>query len=130
MNFFKPPSVSRLEPLNKRLFLCFMGSKMYAQTSSLHFALPAGPGISSYASAPWKAGESLKACLHEAESRVPGKRHHETPLYLGATAGMRLLEYGTLLHIHFLQYIILSPLPPSLCYCLCTQNAVFSAAQL
>lgn len=32
MNFFKPPSVSRLEPLNKRLFLCFMGGKMYAQT--------------------------------------------------------------------------------------------------
>lgn len=26
--------------------------------------------------------------------KVPGKRHHETPLYLGATAGMRLLKYG------------------------------------
>ncbi|XP_042363620.1 ectonucleoside triphosphate diphosphohydrolase 1 isoform X2 [Plectropomus leopardus] len=51
-----------------------------------------GPGISSYASAPWKAGESLRACMQEAEQWVPGKRHHETPLYLGATAGMRLLN--------------------------------------
>ncbi|XP_068439942.1 ectonucleoside triphosphate diphosphohydrolase 1 isoform X1 [Clinocottus analis] len=51
-----------------------------------------GPGISSYASAPLKAGESLRACMEEAEERVPRKRHHETPLYLGATAGMRLLN--------------------------------------
>ncbi|XP_054454657.1 ectonucleoside triphosphate diphosphohydrolase 1 isoform X2 [Anoplopoma fimbria] len=51
-----------------------------------------GPGISSYASAPLKAGESLRACMQEAEERVPGKRHRETPLYLGATAGMRLLN--------------------------------------
>ncbi|XP_029312535.1 ectonucleoside triphosphate diphosphohydrolase 1 isoform X2 [Cottoperca gobio] len=51
-----------------------------------------GPGISSYASAPLEAGESLRACMQEAEKLVPGKRHHETPLYLGATAGMRLLN--------------------------------------
>ncbi|XP_044034637.1 ectonucleoside triphosphate diphosphohydrolase 1 isoform X2 [Siniperca chuatsi] len=51
-----------------------------------------GPGISSYASVPWKAGESLRECMQEAKQRVPGKRHHETPLYLGATAGMRLLS--------------------------------------
>ncbi|KAK2884636.1 hypothetical protein Q8A73_021110 [Channa argus] len=51
-----------------------------------------GPGISSYASAPWKAGESLTECMEKAKQEVPGKRHHETPLYLGATAGMRLLN--------------------------------------
>ncbi|KAI9546857.1 hypothetical protein NQZ68_022802 [Dissostichus eleginoides] len=51
-----------------------------------------GPGISSYASAPVKAGESLRLCMEEAKQRVPGKRHHQTPLYLGATAGMRLLN--------------------------------------
>ncbi|XP_029934419.1 ectonucleoside triphosphate diphosphohydrolase 1 isoform X1 [Myripristis murdjan] len=51
-----------------------------------------GPGISSYASSPLKAGESLKVCLQEAEQWVPNKRHQETPLYLGATAGMRLLN--------------------------------------
>uniref|UniRef100_A0A665UL05 Ectonucleoside triphosphate diphosphohydrolase 1 n=2 Tax=Echeneis naucrates TaxID=173247 RepID=A0A665UL05_ECHNA len=51
-----------------------------------------GPGISSYASEPWKAGESLKDCIEDAKRRVPEKRHDETPLYLGATAGMRLLS--------------------------------------
>ncbi|XP_036937887.1 ectonucleoside triphosphate diphosphohydrolase 1 isoform X1 [Acanthopagrus latus] len=51
-----------------------------------------GPGISSYAHDPLKAGESLRVCMQEAEQWVPGKRHQETPLYLGATAGMRLLN--------------------------------------
>ncbi|CAI5658588.1 ectonucleoside triphosphate diphosphohydrolase 1 isoform X1 [Oreochromis niloticus] len=51
-----------------------------------------GKGISSYASEPWKAGESLKECMGEAENTVPKERAHETPLYLGATAGMRLLD--------------------------------------
>ncbi|XP_028286977.1 ectonucleoside triphosphate diphosphohydrolase 1 isoform X3 [Parambassis ranga] len=30
--------------------------------------------------------------MQEAEQKVPRKRHHQTPLYLGATAGMRLLN--------------------------------------
>lgn len=55
-----------------------------------------GPGISSYAAAPRRAGESLRACLREAEQHVPQKRHQETSLYLGATAGMRLLRSDTL----------------------------------
>lgn len=51
-----------------------------------------GPGISSYASDPKQAGESLKDCMKDAEQIVPSERHEETPLYLGATAGMRLLN--------------------------------------
>ncbi|XP_041830206.1 ectonucleoside triphosphate diphosphohydrolase 1 isoform X2 [Melanotaenia boesemani] len=51
-----------------------------------------GKGISSYADTPSKAGESLRDCMQEAEKEVPRKRHRETPLYLGATAGMRLLN--------------------------------------
>ncbi|XP_028331296.1 ectonucleoside triphosphate diphosphohydrolase 1 isoform X2 [Gouania willdenowi] len=51
-----------------------------------------GKGISSYAADPWGAGESLTVCMQEAKQQVPVKRHHETPLYLGATAGMRLLN--------------------------------------
>ncbi|KAL7372746.1 hypothetical protein ABVT39_021765 [Epinephelus coioides] len=62
------------------------------RVEQLHSCKVKGPGISSYASDPLKAGESLRACMQEAEQRVPGKRHHETPLYLGATAGMRLLN--------------------------------------
>ncbi|KAJ0016209.1 hypothetical protein NQD34_014499 [Periophthalmus magnuspinnatus] len=41
---------------------------------------------------PKKAGQSLQVCMKEAERFVPSERHEETPLYLGATAGMRLLN--------------------------------------
>ncbi|CAK6956795.1 ectonucleoside triphosphate diphosphohydrolase 1 isoform X1 [Scomber scombrus] len=58
----------------------------------VHSCKVKGPGISSYASAPLNAGESLKVCMLEAKDQVPSKRHQETPLYLGATAGMRLLN--------------------------------------
>ncbi|XP_014342004.1 ectonucleoside triphosphate diphosphohydrolase 2 [Latimeria chalumnae] len=51
-----------------------------------------GGGISSYAENPLGAGNSLKKCLNQALSNVPKDQHHETPLYLGATAGMRLLN--------------------------------------
>ncbi|XP_032722217.1 ectonucleoside triphosphate diphosphohydrolase 8 [Lontra canadensis] len=51
-----------------------------------------GPGISSYASDPTQAGESLEDCLEEAVALVPEDRRRETPLFLGATAGMRLLS--------------------------------------
>uniref|UniRef100_A0A3Q3X7J5 Ectonucleoside triphosphate diphosphohydrolase 1 n=1 Tax=Mola mola TaxID=94237 RepID=A0A3Q3X7J5_MOLML len=40
----------------------------------------------------WPAGESLRACMQDVEQQVPKKRHRQTPLYLGATAGMRLLN--------------------------------------
>ncbi|XP_006918294.1 ectonucleoside triphosphate diphosphohydrolase 8 isoform X2 [Pteropus alecto] len=51
-----------------------------------------GPGISSYASNPEQAGESLRGCLEEALALVPEDQHQETPMFLGATAGMRLLS--------------------------------------
>ncbi|KAJ8013682.1 hypothetical protein DPEC_G00032330 [Dallia pectoralis] len=57
-----------------------------------HFCQVQGLGISSYSSLPKQAGESLRNCTKEAEAVVPKHRHHETPLYLGATAGMRLLR--------------------------------------
>ncbi|KAM7381435.1 hypothetical protein PAMA_012325 [Pampus argenteus] len=62
------------------------------RVEQMHSCKVKGPGISSYASTPWGAGESLRACMQEAKHRVPAKRHQETPLYLGATAGMRLLN--------------------------------------
>ncbi|XP_058262831.1 ectonucleoside triphosphate diphosphohydrolase 1 isoform X2 [Hemibagrus wyckioides] len=51
-----------------------------------------GPGISSYSKTPEKAGESLKECMDNATKTIPKHRHPETPVYLGATAGMRLLK--------------------------------------
>ncbi|NWU18754.1 ENTP8 diphosphohydrolase, partial [Cephalopterus ornatus] len=52
----------------------------------------AGPGISSYADDPAGAGASLKPCLDKAMKIVPAEQQRETPTYLGATAGMRLLR--------------------------------------
>ncbi|MBN3272493.1 ENTP2 diphosphohydrolase, partial [Polyodon spathula] len=51
-----------------------------------------GVGISSYASNPPGAGQSLVECLDQAVQDVPKARHAQTPIYLGATAGMRLLN--------------------------------------
>ncbi|XP_060795952.1 ectonucleoside triphosphate diphosphohydrolase 1 isoform X2 [Neoarius graeffei] len=51
-----------------------------------------GRGISSYSETPQKAGQSLKDCMDEAKKIIPTHRHRETPVYLGATAGMRLLK--------------------------------------
>ncbi|XP_038623914.1 ectonucleoside triphosphate diphosphohydrolase 8-like [Tachyglossus aculeatus] len=51
-----------------------------------------GPGISSYASEPQKAGNSLRECLDQAMKIIPAARQRQTPVFLGATAGMRLLS--------------------------------------
>ncbi|XP_051529955.1 ectonucleoside triphosphate diphosphohydrolase 1-like isoform X1 [Myxocyprinus asiaticus] len=51
-----------------------------------------GKGISSYSANPEKAGTSLQVCMEEAKQIIPAYRHRETPVYLGATAGMRLLK--------------------------------------
>ncbi|XP_062063133.1 ectonucleoside triphosphate diphosphohydrolase 8 [Lepus europaeus] len=51
-----------------------------------------GPGISSYATDPAAAGESLQGCLQKALAQIPEAQLRETPLFLGATAGMRLLS--------------------------------------
>ncbi|XP_063291239.1 ectonucleoside triphosphate diphosphohydrolase 1 isoform X1 [Pelobates fuscus] len=51
-----------------------------------------GNGISSYYKEPGKAGPSLEACVNRAQQVIPENKHKETPIYLGATAGMRLLR--------------------------------------
>ncbi|XP_014343043.1 ectonucleoside triphosphate diphosphohydrolase 3 [Latimeria chalumnae] len=51
-----------------------------------------GPGISSYASNPPKAARSLEACMNETKKIIPVPLHKDSPVYLGATAGMRLLK--------------------------------------
>ncbi|KAM8924617.1 ectonucleoside triphosphate diphosphohydrolase 1 [Pelodytes ibericus] len=51
-----------------------------------------GNGISSYFREPVRAGHSLQACMNRAQEVIPERKHKETPVYLGATAGMRLLR--------------------------------------
>jgi adenosinetriphosphatase len=54
--------------------------------------MSAGSGISEYVDNPLEAGGSLQECLDQAVERVPRDKHAATPLFLGATAGMRLLR--------------------------------------
>lgn len=50
------------------------------------------PGIANYTQDPSQAGKSLEPGLQKAENMIPNQHLIHTPAYLGATAGMRLLE--------------------------------------
>uniref|UniRef100_A0A671QSH2 Ectonucleoside triphosphate diphosphohydrolase 2-like n=1 Tax=Sinocyclocheilus anshuiensis TaxID=1608454 RepID=A0A671QSH2_9TELE len=65
------------------------GTGVVTQHSECHVK---GGGISSYAGQQGAAAHSLEACLKQAMRDIPPDRHHRTPVYLGATAGMRLLK--------------------------------------
>ncbi|NXN09074.1 ENTP8 diphosphohydrolase, partial [Indicator maculatus] len=73
---------------------CWPGGKENGTgvVSQLEVCRVEGPGISSYADNPAGAGASLKPCLDKAMEIVPAEQQQETPTYLGATAGMRLLR--------------------------------------
>ncbi|XP_053570244.1 ectonucleoside triphosphate diphosphohydrolase 3 [Bombina bombina] len=51
-----------------------------------------GKGISSYDNEPDKACESINECMMKVKEKIPLNQHNSTPVYLGATAGMRLLR--------------------------------------
>jgi len=51
-------------------------------------------GISSYTSEPEKAGHMIKKCIEDVVLKtIPHRDIKKTPIFLGATAGMRLLWY-------------------------------------
>ena len=50
-------------------------------------------GISSYVADPEQAGQSLQSCIKsKAKKLIPSYLKDKSPIYLGATAGMRLLK--------------------------------------
>ncbi|KAG5588604.1 hypothetical protein H5410_049038 [Solanum commersonii] len=53
------------------------------------------PGLSSYENDPKAAAKSLEPLLIKAESVVPINLHTDTPVELGATAGLRMLKGNT-----------------------------------
>lgn len=50
------------------------------------------PGIATFADNPWNATHYLHPLLDYAASHVPKSKHRETPVFILATAGMRLIE--------------------------------------
>ncbi|KAI1882548.1 hypothetical protein AGOR_G00251880 [Albula goreensis] len=68
------------------------GTGIVTQHSECHVK---GGGISSYAGLDGGAAGSLQACLDDAVRDIPKARHELTPVYLGATAGMRLLNISS-----------------------------------
>lgn len=65
---------------------------MLASCMTSVFIHHSGGGIASYTGQAGAAGRSLEVCLDQAVKDVPKERHQLTPVYLGATAGMRLLQ--------------------------------------
>ncbi|XP_051750472.1 ectonucleoside triphosphate diphosphohydrolase 2-like [Ctenopharyngodon idella] len=65
------------------------GTGIVSQHSECHAK---GGGISSYAGNRGGAAHSLEECMGKAMKEIPKSRHKLTPVYLGATAGMRLLN--------------------------------------
>jgi len=51
--------------------------------------------LSSFSDDPSKAGHELQPCLDKAKDVVPPQQHKATPVFLGATAGMRMLRYAS-----------------------------------
>ncbi|XP_053121720.1 ectonucleoside triphosphate diphosphohydrolase 3 isoform X2 [Hemicordylus capensis] len=51
-----------------------------------------GPGISSYGSNPQEIATPINDCMNKIKENIPHHLHRSTPVYLGATAGMRLLR--------------------------------------
>ncbi|KAM7123560.1 ectonucleoside triphosphate diphosphohydrolase 3 isoform X2 [Ciconia boyciana] len=51
-----------------------------------------GPGVSSYESNPGALAKPFDDCLNKVKERIPVHLHKSTSVYLGATAGMRLLR--------------------------------------
>ncbi|XP_005383636.2 PREDICTED: ectonucleoside triphosphate diphosphohydrolase 3 [Chinchilla lanigera] len=51
-----------------------------------------GPGISSYGDHPQDAPMAFEDCMERVQQQVPAPLHGSTRVYLGATAGMRLLR--------------------------------------
>lgn len=78
-----------------KLFVYKWNTKCHQQTAlanQIHSCKVTGGGISSYENNPSALRPPLEVCLREAEGVVPDDKQSKTPVFLGATAGMRLIH--------------------------------------
>ncbi|KAL3864539.1 hypothetical protein ACJMK2_006213 [Sinanodonta woodiana] len=90
-----------------RLYVYKWNGDKIQQTAVAHQVhtclVPGGKGISEYSSDIANLSVQFETCLNEAKKVVPSNRHKSTPVFLGATAGMRMLNESN----HTLSEIIL-----------------------
>lgn len=63
-----------------------------ALARQIHLCRVKGGGITSYAEQPTNLSAPLQVCLEEAKNKIPSDKRKATPVFLGATAGMRMLD--------------------------------------
>lgn len=70
------------------------GEKLHetAKAKQIHICPVPGKGISSYENNPANLSGPLATCLEQAKQHVPYDNRQETQVFLGATAGMRMLR--------------------------------------
>lgn len=99
------PEETEEVPVTKYLTIIDAGSSgcrahvfSYSQTGAKvevnpqHKSYKVRPGLSSYADNPSKAGESVVPLLDFIAGEIPEEKHGESPIFLKATAGLRLVE--------------------------------------
>lgn len=70
------------------------GEKLHetAEAKQVHYCTVIGHGITSYVNSPSNLSGPLSVCLEEAKQHIPYDNREDTPIFLGATAGMRMLN--------------------------------------
>ncbi|KAK3095036.1 hypothetical protein FSP39_009462 [Pinctada imbricata] len=78
-----------------KMFIYKWDGDKYQNTAlahQVHLCSVKGAGISSYELDPSQLAPPLRVCLEEAKTVIPTDKHKDTPIFLGATAGMRLIS--------------------------------------
>ncbi|XP_060570856.1 ectonucleoside triphosphate diphosphohydrolase 1-like [Ruditapes philippinarum] len=70
------------------------GEKLHetAEAKQVHYCTVIDHGITSYVNTPSNLSGPLSVCLEEAKQHIPYDNREDTPIFLGATAGMRMLN--------------------------------------
>mmetsp|Transcript_19612 Transcript_19612/g.60668 ORF Transcript_19612/g.60668 Transcript_19612/m.60668 type:complete len:522 (-) Transcript_19612:709-2274(-) len=70
----------------------YVQSGTAVEVNPQHESFKVRPGLSSYADSPEKAGASVEPLLDFIASQIPEAQRNDSPIFLKATAGLRLVE--------------------------------------